>query len=391
MPTIVLEMERLRNPYSGLGQYCFQLGRAFAAELPAVPLRAEAQSLGFVCLVPKEREGEFGVGMAYKTVRPWHKIFGPALGESLWHCMHQDSEYLPRSRKTPLAITIHDLNFLDRPDYSEAKKQRRLAAMQQKIKRANGLVYISEYVRQWVHHHLKVPTKTIESVIYNGGAMDFRLPTSDFRPPTSDFRPQISALKTLKQSKVKSQKSKVESRFLFSIGIHPKKNYHVLMPLLAEFEEYRWVIAGPDSRGYRRKIEQEAERFGVADRLEFCGPVGDEEKIEYYKNCVALLFPSLSEGFGLPVVEAMSLGKPVFLSDRTSLPEIGGSEAYYFKDFEPRTLKETFSTGIKDFESDPEKPARMKSWAAQFTWEKAATQYLEFYKKILDTQQSNQQ
>ena len=155
------------------------------------------------------------------------------------------------------------------------------------------------------------------------------------------------------------------------------------MPLLKEFPEYKWIIAGPDSRGYKAKIEQEAASFGVSDRIEFCGPVGDEAKLEYYANCTALLFPSLSEGFGLPVVEAMSLGKPVFLSNRTSLPEIGGIEAYYFKDFEPQTLLETFAAGIKDFENDPGKSIRMKAWAAQFTWEKAAAQYLEFYQKLL--------
>ena len=361
MPTIALEMERLRNPYSGLGQYCLQLGHAFA-DLPAVALAKEGTvaGIGFSCLVPIERIGEFGKEMTYKAVKPWHKIIGPSFGESLWHCMHQDSEYMPRSRKTPLAITIHDLNFLDRPDYSEAKQKRRLGSMQQKINQARGLVYISEYVRQWVHQHLQVPAGMVESVIYNGGSL------------------------TEKMSNIQHPMSNVRGPFLFSIGIHPKKNYHVLMPILAEFKEYRWIIAGPDSRGYRAKIEQEAAKLGVTDRIEFCGPVGDKEKLDYYEKCVALLFPSLSEGFGLPVVEAMSLGKPVFLSNRTSLPEIGGSEAYYFKDFEPKTLKETFAAGIKDFENDPAKPARMIAWAAQFTWQKAAAQYIEFYQNTLN-------
>lgn len=351
MPIIALEMERLRNPYSGLGQYCLQLGHAFAAEQSAV-------GLGFACLVPAERKGEFGKEMVYKSVKPWHKIIGPSFGESLWHCMHQDSEYMPHRRKTPLAITIHDLNFLDRPDYSEAKKSRRLATMQQKINRAKGLVYISEYVKQWVNKHLKVPTGMLESVIYNGGALD-----------AAAVKPQASTIN--------------RQPFLFSIGIHPKKNYHVLMPLLAAFKEFKWVIAGPDSRGYKGRIEQEAAKFGVADRIEFCGPVGDEAKMEYYQNCEALLFPSLSEGFGLPVVEAMSLGKPVFLSNRTSLPEIGGPEAYYFNDFEAKTLIETFENGMKDYQNDLGKPQKLKAWAAQFTWEKAAAQYLEFYQKLL--------
>jgi glycosyltransferase involved in cell wall biosynthesis len=355
MPTIALEMERLRNPYSGLGQYCLQLGRAFAVE-------GSDAGLGFACLVPAACKGEFGNGMEYKAVKPWHKIIGPDFGESLWHCMHQDSAYMPRSRKTPLVITIPDLNFLERPDYSDAKKSHRMVAMQQKIKRANGLVYISEYVRNLVHQLLKVPKGKVEQVIYNGGSFKYQGPGGKF------------------------QGSKDQGPFLFSIGIHPKKNYHVLMPLLAEFKAYKWIIAGPDSRGYQAKIEQEAARFGVADRIEFCGPVGEEAKMEFYQNCTALLFPSLSEGFGLPVIEAMSFGKPVFLSKLTSLPEIGGVEAYYFNDFEPNTLVEAFANGMKQFENNPGKGKKIESWAARFTWEKSAEQYIEFYQKVLASQ-----
>jgi glycosyltransferase involved in cell wall biosynthesis len=353
MPIIALEMERLRNPYSGLGQYCLHLGHAFAAG-------RRANDPGFACLVPEERMGEFGREMRYKAVKPWHKIMAPRLGESLWHAMHQDSEYLPRFRKTPVVITIHDLNFLDRPDYSDRKKQRRLAALQSKINRAKGLIYISEYVREWVHANLKVPAATLERVIYNGGRL-----TTDTTAATKSAPPSFTA------------------PFLFSIGIHPKKNYHVLMPILAENKDYQWIIAGPDSRGYRSKIEQEAKRYGVLDRIVFCGPVGDEAKRHYYEQCSALLFPSLSEGFGLPVVEAMSLGKPVFLSDRTSLPEIGGTEAYYFRDFDPETLIKTFAEGMSNFKNDPEKAERMKYWASRFSWEKAAGQYLDFYNKLL--------
>lgn len=365
MPTIALEMERLRNPYSGLGQYCLHLGHAFAAE-------KGAKDLDFACLVPAGRVGEFGQTIQYKVVRPWHKIFGPDFGESLWHCMHQDSDYTPRRRKTKLVYTIHDLNFLDRPDYSDAKKQHRLSALQAKINRAKGLVYISEYVQDWVHANLTVAQDTLEKVIYNGGRMT-----------TDSGRQKVDGNAAPPPSSLLLHPSTLPP-FLFSIGIHPKKNYHVLMPILAENKGYQWIIAGPDSRGYRAKIEQEAQRWGVADRINFCGPVGNEEKRNYYEQCSALLFPSLSEGFGLPVVEAMSLGKPVFLSDRTSLPEIGGKEAYYFSDFEPENLCKTFRDGMQQFEKDPDKPARMIAWANQFSWEKAADQYLEFYQKLLN-------
>lgn len=355
MPTIALEMERLRNPYSGLGQYCLQLGHALVAA-------CRNADLGFTCVVPTAQVGLFGETVGYQVVKPWHKIIGSSLDVSLWHCMHQDSAYMPRNRKTPLVITIHDLNFLDRMDYSEAKKGRKLGVLQQKINRAKGLVYISSYVREWAHNHLEVPNGAIEKVIYNGGYLTPQ-PVADKQVPTN---PNTQP-------------------YLFSIGIHPKKNYHVLMPILKAFPEYRWVIAGPDSRGYRAIIEQAAAKAGVSKQITFCGPVGDEAKQAYYQNCEALLFPSLSEGFGLPVIEAMSFGKPVFVSVRTCLPEIAGKEAYYFKDFEPDTLIDAFSAGLKDFKADTTKAQRLQNWAAQFNWTTAATQYIEFYKNILNT------
>lgn len=353
MHTIALEMERLRNPYSGLGQFCLRLGQALAAQQP--------DGLRFACLVPGDFEGAFGEKFAYRKVKKVHKFFPPRLGESLWHCTHQDSEYLPASRKTALVLTIHDLNFLEREDYSEAKKRRRLAALQRKINRSKGLVYISEFVRQWAHNHLVIPAGTLERVIYNGNNLDVASASQSSIP---NFQ--------------------IPTPFLFSIGIHPKKNYHVLLPILEAFEKYNWVIAGADARGYKVFLEKEAAKKGVSERLIFTGAVTEDEKYWLYQNCTALLFPSLSEGFGLPVVEAMSVGKPVFLSTRTSLPEIGGAEAYYFTDFEEETVKNTFENGMKNFENDAEKPTRLKAWASQFTWEKAATAYIEFYKETIN-------
>jgi glycosyltransferase involved in cell wall biosynthesis len=353
MHTITLDMERLRNPYSGLGQFCLRLGQALAAQQP--------EGLQFACLVPEASIGVFGAGVTYRKVKKIHKFFPPSMGESLWHCTHQDAEYFPGNRQVALAITIHDLNFLERTDYSEAKKRRRLASLQQKINRSKGLVYISDFVCQWVHRHLMIPVGMVERVIYNGNNLDL---TNTPQTPNPNFQ--------------------MPTPFLFSIGIHPKKNYHVLLPILEAFQEFHWVIAGPDGRGYRGHIESEAAKKGVSARLVFTGSITEAEKHWLYRNCTALMFPSLSEGFGLPVVEAMSAGKPVFLSNRTSLPEIGGQEAYYFPDFEQETVKHTFARGMKNFENDPEKPARMSTWAAQFSWEKAAKAYTEFYKETIN-------
>ena len=63
---------------------------------------------------------------------------------------------------------------------------------------------------------------------------------------------------------------------------------------------------------YQRKIEEEAKRLGVTERVIFTGAISENDKYWYYQNCTAFVFPSIAEGFGLPVIEAMYFGKPVF-------------------------------------------------------------------------------
>jgi glycosyltransferase involved in cell wall biosynthesis len=92
----------------------------------------------------------------------------------------------------------------------------------------------------------------------------------------------------------------------------------------------------------------------------------------------------LLEGFGLPVIEAMKFGKPVFLSKHTSLPEIGGSSAYYWEYFEPKYMAEMFNSIMQKFLSDTQKAKNIKLYAEKFSWDIATKQYIELYLEILN-------
>ncbi len=348
MPSVLLEMEKLKVPLSGLGQFCLHVG----AELVAA--RGAGTDLAFY--VPRSHVGAFGGAVRYLVHSPLHKLTGASRERfDVWHCVHQDSRYLPRARSTRLVLTIHDLNFLQK--YSGLRRAAKLRALQRRVDRADAVTFISAFTEATARAHLRLEGKP-SRVVYNGNSL---------RPAPGAPRPRFAPA----------------GPFLFAIGIvGPKKNFHVLVPFLRALGGRSLVIAGDASGPYAREIQALARAEGIADRVVLPGPVGDEEKAWLYANAEAFVFPSLAEGFGLPVVEAMSLGKPVFLSTRTSLPETGGAEACYWPDFAPAAMREVFERGMAEYRADPGKPARLRAWAARFSWETAARAYLALYEEL---------
>jgi glycosyltransferase involved in cell wall biosynthesis len=186
----------------------------------------------------------------------------------------------------------------------------------------------------------------------------------------------------LNKPQLTSSSYKPKKPFLFSIGvINRKKNFHVLLPLLKK-NTMELLIAGKyDDRDYLSFIRKQSEELGVADNVHLLGHVSENEKSWYFNNCRAFTLPSISEGFGLPVAEAMSCGKPLFLSDKTALPEIGGDVSFYFRDFQPEHMQQIFSAGMKNYNSNGLKE-RIRERGRNFNWEKAARQYLEVYRSL---------
>ena len=123
--------------------------------------------------------------------------------------------------------------------------------------------------------------------------------------------------------------------------------------------------------------------MGVSDRLHLLCPVSEGEKAWYLSNCLAFVHPSLAEGFGAPVVEAMKFGKPVFLSDKTALPEIGGDAAIYFSSFEPEYMQRVFREGMTLYTVNGIEQ-KAKERAKTFDWEESAVKYLEVYRSLLN-------
>ncbi|HTL81451.1 MAG TPA: glycosyltransferase family 1 protein [Bacteroidia bacterium] len=348
MRKVLLEMEKLKDPYSGLGQFCLHLGEQFQLIDPAEP------ELTFY--LPGDKKNIFGNKFHYKEHSSLHKLFKLKGSEyDVWHCLHQGSHYLPTDKKTKLLLTIHDLNFLEK--YAGAKQQNKLKMLQQKVDRASAITVISKFTESIARKNLDLKNKPVH-VIHNGNS----LKTFSEVPKPSFINFQ---------------------EFIFSIGIvSPKKNFATLIPLLKHNKELHLVIAGNNSSAHANELIDLAKKAGVNGRFHLVGTIDERTKYWLYKNCKAFVFPSLTEGFGLPVVEAMSLGKPVFLSDLTSLPEVGGKEAYYWTDFDPGEMNQVFLNGMRSFGADPGKVDRSIMWAGQFSWRKAAVSYLSLYRSL---------
>jgi glycosyltransferase involved in cell wall biosynthesis len=347
MRTVFLEMERLRHPATGLGQFCLHLAKQFVVQ--------DTSGLDLRFFLPASSRALFGASGKYVIQHPWHKLFIPGSSRyDVWHCFHQDSSYLPRS-KSRVLLTIHDLNFLLK--YSGAKQARRLKRLQDRVRRSAGIAVDSHFTESVLREHVEVGELPVKVIPLGNSLTHFRDPQRPAHAPAG--------------------------RFFLALGVlSPRKNLHVLPAFLKEFPGYCLLIAGPGNAEYARVIRDEAGGHGVLDRVIFAGEIGDEDRFWYYSNCEALLFPSLAEGFGLPVVEAMSLGKPVFLSRLTSLPEVGGELAFYFDDFDPAHMREVVEQGLHRAATEAGFPAKLIEHSRKWSWAEAARRYLEFYRTV---------
>jgi glycosyltransferase involved in cell wall biosynthesis len=360
--SILLDFERMRDLYTGFYNFNLNFGRAV--------LKLATDKFDFSFYMVPWQFGMFGNHYHYESKKSYaipKKNFFSFLRKKensykkydVIHISDQHSTFQPFDTNAKIILTIHDLNYLaeESPDVKSVEKENE--RHQRMIDMADHIVCISNFSRDTVLANLDTKNKPID-VIYQGCKLD-ELPIIT--------RPRYLP----------------KRRFLFAISnLYPKKNFHVLTCLLKD-NDLELVISGvvehPRQRAYVKVIMESAKVFGVADRVIITGPVSEQEKQWYYKNCMAFMFPSLAEGFGIPPLEAMYFGKPVFASTFTSVPEICGDAAYYFTSFEPSEMVRIFKEGMLHYETV--KPVqKIKERYEFFSWDKTAKAYIELYEKL---------
>ena len=355
MKQVFLESHNLKNKFSGFGQFNYHLIKALAKQ------KKEGFTIVLHAKDTAVLKQEFGQGFDYKKYKSItrHKAFRIKKKYNLWHCLNQNIKIDPFF-KIPYLLTVHDVHFATQtPAHLKCPQRDRFKL---KLERCTAIVFISEFAKKDTHAHFKVPNVP-QYVIYNGNTItDIDIPKS--------FAP----------------KQLTKQKFLFSIGeFSERKNFMSLVRMLPLLPDYDLVLAGNNKTVYGIKLKALAKELGVADRVYITGKIEDLAKHYYLQHCVGFVFPSQREGFGIPPIEAMAFGKPIFISNNTSLPEIGGEHSFYWDNHSPKHMAEVLQKGMEKYSQQEEFYTQWYiSRAKIFDWNEIAKQYIEVYKSILE-------
>jgi Glycosyltransferase len=350
---ILIDLGKLKNRYSGLGEVSYNFGKTLSENLAML----KEQNFEVYLLVPKKCIGMFGNEFKYVSLNFFRRHF-PFLNKNynLWFAVHQDSGFMPGNKKSKYLLCINDLNFIY--ENNKSKIERRLKKVQKKVDRASYITTISRFTKSEVEKYLKVNGKPVE-VIYCG--------VTDTQNTISEKPAEISA----------------DEKFFFHIStIMPKKNVMVLVDMMKLMRDKKLIIAGSWDSDYAKEILSRIRNEGIKNIVSL-SKVSDEEKAWLFQNCEAFFFPSYQEGFGLPVIESMYCGKPVFSSAYTSLPEIGSDKAFYWQNFDPGYMKNIVEEKMKWICNNQGFAEELREYAKKFTWQKNITRYIALFKELL--------
>lgn len=272
----------------------------------------------------------------------------------VYHQFHTDTD--PAVPSDRLVVTLHDTVALRWPQ----EEGQMYVGAGRLLRRAAAVITVSEYSKTAICEAFDVPRERVH-VIYNGVRHE--------RFETPQARPRGLAAPYL----------------LYCGGHTPRKNVARLIEAFAQvrqdpsFADLRLVMAGPVVRA-ERELRAAMPPALAPNAVEFAGFVSDAEMVALYQHADAFVFPSIYEGFGMPVLEAMASGTPVITSGSSALPEVGGTVATYVE----AERAESIAAGIAqvlgaDAESRGARRRAGIEWARAFTWRAAARNTLGIY------------
>lgn len=279
--------------------------------------------------------------------------------------IHGAAFSLPLASSIPSIVTIFDLSFIYYPEiYPRFRRVYLNVITRLACKKATRIITISESAKNDIVRLFHVDPARV-TVIYPGLRKEFTRPAQH---AIDDF----------------CKRKKLPKRFVLHVGtLQPRKNLPLLLDAFAKIKlpDVDLVFAG--GKGwFFEEVFAKVHELGLTDRVHFPGYVSDDELPLWYAAADLLVFPSVYEGFGMPIIEAMGCGTPVLASNASAIPEAVGDVGELFDPLNVSNLTESLQTLLEN----PSQLAKMRELgslhAKKFSWAKAGEQTAKVY---LDT------
>ncbi|MBV6820337.1 glycosyltransferase family 4 protein [Rahnella sp. PD12R] len=380
MHKIILSVDCVKYPLTGIGRYTVELSRQLEMSDNIDDLRyLRGLNVSHTLPVPGEQTGYSGYGIKkhlrnstlvseiYRRTIPIAKSF--VIKKYINHIFHSPNYYLPPGVNNCIA-TFHDLSIFHWPEFHP---RARVHLMQKELisaeKRAKILITDSEYTKKELVDFFQRPP---ESIVVAPLAS------------SNDFMVKSESDIILRLRKYKLEYKKF---ILFTGTIEPRKNLITLLKVYerltnSEKSNFPLVISGYKGWGNSEilRLFDKGHREGW---LKYLGYVPSEELPYLFSGAKAFVFPSIYEGFGIPVLEAMASGTPVICSDSSSLPEVVGNAALIADPMDIDTFTSNLQIVLNDKYKEENLIARGLKQSSEFTWRKCASKTIEAYDQVL--------
>jgi glycosyltransferase involved in cell wall biosynthesis len=285
----------------------------------------------------------------------------PALARRLRaDVLHSLASVAPVRTSMPAAITLHDVTFIVRPTFGRVTTAGMSTIISRAARNADALLAVTAAARDEISQVLGLDPDAFLVVPHGAG----RLP----------------GVEPVDREEVRARHRLGDARLVLCVAAkRPHKNQELLLRALPELPDDTVVALVGHAEPYDRKLRRLAAELGMSERVRFLEQVPDAELEGLWGLASCAAFPTLGEGFGLPVIEAMARGVPVACSDLPVLREIGGDVAKYF----PPGDATAAATAIRAAWGDPDAGRAGRERAARFSWEASARGTWEAYERAL--------
>ncbi len=265
--------------------------------------------------------------------------------------------------KIPVCITLHDLAYKHYPQFMDRLHRWHYRRFYPKYARsAKRIVTVSEFTKQDIIHEFGITPEKID-IVYNAGREGF------------------GPLPYREKEAIKAQLTGGNEYFLFVGAIHPRKNIINLLKAFVKFKRrqrsnMKLVIVGRMAWQFE-EVSQAKNSMPYKEDVIWMGYLGIEELTRVNAAAYALVYPSVFEGFGIPIVEAMESHVPVIVSNTSSMPEVGGPAALLVDPESPEDIAEKMGQIYKDETLRSQLIAKAMIQKEKFNWDVSAAQLWE--------------